>query len=174
MKVVAGVLVTAVLGVGMVGLAAVPASASTKCSGDGDKGRCLTASAVKKHVSVVESVPIENDSRKTITVTCAFERTITKSTSASISVTGSVKVSIVKVVDLSTSVSVSNEVTQTASTATKIAATIKLKPGQSVTCERTYGYVSAKIREHWWSGGSDHYRNYTVKVPSYLGARVVD
>ena len=174
MRVLAGVLVATVLGTGLVGLGAAPASASTKCTGDGDAGRCLTASAVKKHVSVVESVPIENDSSKTVTATCAFERTITKGTSASISVTGSVKVSIVKVVDLSTSISVTSEVSQSAATATKIAATIKLKPGQSVTCERTYGYVTAKIKEHWWSGGRDHYRNYTVKVPSYLGARIVD
>jgi hypothetical protein len=63
-----------------------------------------------------------------------------------------------------------------ASTATGVAGTVTLKPGESVTCLRTYGYVTAPITETYYtSGGTTKYvTKYSANVPSFLGATFVD
>lgn len=167
----------AALLLGMTGTAllGVPsASAATRCEGGTGSGRCITVSKVKKHVKVVEAVPLENRSKKTATMSCSFTKTVTKSMTGSVSLSVGIKAKVFVVAEASTSIDLSKSVTQSASTATTAAATVKLKPGESVTCERTYGYVKANVKQVDRAGTHTDTKRYTVTVPVSLGARIVD
>ncbi len=155
-------------------LGATPAEAATKCEGGTGSGRCITVTKVKKHTKVVESVPLENRSSKKATLYCSFTKTISQSITASQSVSGSVKISVFKVVDLSTSIEVSRSLTQTATQATSAGGSVELDPHESVTCQRTYGYVSANVKQVDYTSKKSETKKYTVKVPVSLGVRIVD
>lgn len=172
-------LVTSVLVAGAAGSA--EATSRTRCQrGSGmESGRCWTRHQVYRHLKVVEAVPLENRSHKTGTFHCTFSRNISQSVEAGYSVGYEAKVSIMKLVDAGTTMTLHMNVSQTASQATEAGASFRLKPGQRVVCQRTYGYVTTRIKDYQWWGGtgahagsSTHY--YTVRVPARLGIRVVD
>lgn len=152
------------------------ADAATRClRGSGThSGRCFTSHRIYKHLKVVEAVPLVNRSRHTATFHCSFTRTITRSFAVGASVSAEAKASLFELVDASTTVTVQRTVTQTASEATEAGLTVRLRPGQRATCERTYGYVTTRIRDYTYSGTYSRTRRYKVRVPSYLGVRLVD
>lgn len=159
---------------GSVLVGVLPADAATKCEGGTGSGRCITVSKVKKHVKVVEAVPLENKSKKTATMSCSFTKTVTKSMTGSVSLSVGIKAKVFVVAEASTSIDLSKSVTQTASSATTAAATVTLKPHESVTCQRTYGYVTANVKQVDRAGSHTDTKKYTVTVPVSLGARIVD
>jgi hypothetical protein len=155
-------------------LPAAPASAATACDpGTGTySGRCYTTGAITTKSTVVQSVPLINDSKYTVTMNCGFTSTITRSLSTGLSVTATAKATILKVVDLSTSATVSMNLTQTSSQATTAGGSVKLPPGGRVVCERLYGSVTTQIKEVTHTGSKTTTRNYSVTVPSTMGARI--
>ncbi|MGN6783212.1 MAG: hypothetical protein ACTHJH_17115 [Marmoricola sp.] len=163
------------------GATAADAASRTRCQRGSsmEGGRCWTRHQIYRHLKVVEAVPLENRSHKTGTFHCTFSRNISQSVEAGYSVAYEAKVSIMKLVDAGTTMTLHMNVSQTASQATEAGASFRLKPGQRVVCQRTYGYVTTRIKDYrWWgstgahAGSSTHY--YTVKVPARLGIRVVD
>lgn len=149
-------------------------TACAKGSGTGS-GHCWERSTIYKHLKVVEAVPLENRSRRTATMHCSFSRTITRSFTAGASVTSSAKVSIIKLVDAGVETTLHGSVSQTSSQATTAGGTIRLKPGQRVTCQRTYGYVTSRIKDYYYnSKGTHSVRRYAVTIPAYIGVRIVD
>lgn len=159
-------------------IAGIPsANAATYCApGSGSSsGRCWEATNVARRVVVVEDVPVENFSSKTGTFSCSFSTTITRTVEAGVSVSASVSASLFKVVDASTSITVTASVSQSASRASSVVGTFTLKPGERVSCQRTYGYVSASVREYTYTQkGTTTVRRYNTTVPSSLGVRLVD
>lgn len=131
-------------------------------------------SPVTKHTKVVEAVPLVNHSSKTATMHCGFTQTITRSFSAGVELSETIKAHIFFLVDAETSIKVSMNVSQTASAATSAGGSIVLKPGQSVTCERTYGYVTSTVTRHEWHGLSGTSKKFITKIPSSLGVTLVD
>jgi len=152
------------------------ADAATRCLPGSNtySGRCFTSHRVYRALKVVEAVPLVNRSRRTATFHCSFTRTITRSVAVGVSVSAEVKATLFKLVDASTSISVHQEVTQTASQATQAGLSVRLRPRQSAICQRTYGHVKTRITDTSYSGSRVHRRRYTVKVPSFLGVRLVD
>ena len=76
-------------------------------------------------------------------------------------------------VSASASVTVSQSVSQSASAASSAGGSITLAPGQSVTCQRVYSYVTTNVREYDYTGsGSTTTANYTATVPSSLGVNI--
>ncbi|GAB3656103.1 hypothetical protein GCM10027596_09910 [Nocardioides korecus] len=165
-------------------LASVPAAdaaSTTRCQrGSGmEAGRCFTRSTVYRHLSVAEAVPLVNNSSRTITAHCSFTRTVSRSMSAGADLGYEAKVTIEGLVDAGTSLTLHMSVSQTASQASTAGASVRLRPHQRVTCQRTYGYVTSRIKDHsWWGGTGAHPGSRTVyrtaNIPSYLGVRVVD
>jgi hypothetical protein len=153
---------------------ALPASAAQTCQGTTYSGRCLTASKVKRHLKVVQSVDLQNRSSRTAVMHCSFTQTITRSVTGSTTLSVGLKGQVLKVVEASTSVDLSKSVTQTASSATTAGGSVTLKRNQAVICQRTYGYVSADIKESTWSGKKGSTRYYTVTVPIRMGVRIID
>gem|GEM_PF-6478545 len=130
----------------------VQARGLTRCvrgSGPGS-GRCFTFLRSRKVVKAVEGIPLENRSSRPATMHCSFSRTITKSVTAGVKVSASVKGTIFGVVEASVSTEVSMSVTQTASQASTAGGSVRLQPGQSVTCLRTYGHVVARVKDYRW------------------------
>lgn len=152
------------------------ADAATRCvrGSNTHSGRCFKSHRIYKHQKVAEALPLVNRSNHTGTFHCSFSKTITRSFSVGASVSAEVKASLFKLVDASTSMTVERTVTQTASQATEAGASVRLKPGQRVTCERTYGYVTTRITDTTYVGFQSHSRHYRVRVPSYLGVRLVN
>jgi len=58
--------------------------------------------------------------------------------------------------------------------ATTAGGSVRLKPGQRVICQRTYGSLVSKVKETTYRPGSQSVRRFKVRVPSYLGVRIVD
>ena len=157
-------------------LAATSADAATRCLRGSTtySGRCFTSHRIYRHQRVAEAVPLVNRSRHTATLQCSFTHTITRSLDVGASVSSEVKGTLFGLVDASTSITVHRTVTQTASQATQAGASVRLKPGERVTCERTYGYVTTRVTDKRYSGSHVQQRSYRVRVPSYLGVRLVD
>ncbi len=159
-------------------LAVTPAqAATTRCEpGSGTySGRCyVNTTTVSKKSIVVEQVPLQNWSSKTVTMSCGFTQTVTRSMSGTVSLSATAKATIFGLVDVSTSVSVSMTVSQTASQATTAGGSVVLSPGESVVCQRIYTWVTQGIKETTYSGSYVSTRTYSVTVPSTLGVRLVD
>jgi hypothetical protein len=153
---------------------ASPAAAATRCQGGTGSGRCITVSNVKRHLRVVESVSLENKSSKTVTMHCSFTKTVTRSTTGSISLTIGVKAQIFKVAEASTSIDITNSITQSSSQATTAGGSVRLKAHQSVMCQRTYGYVKASVKQVDHTSRKSVTKYYTVTIPVSMGARIID
>jgi hypothetical protein len=168
------VVVAVALLVGVAG--ATPASAATRCLRGSTtySGRCFTSHRIYSHLKVVEAVPLVNRSGHTATFHCSFTRTITRSFAVGASVSAEVKASLFELIDASTNITVQRTVTQTASQATEAGLSVRLRPGQRAACERTYGYVTTRITDTRYTGSVSHRRNYRVRVPSFLGVRLVN
>ena len=149
------------------------AAGYTRCVGGTYSGTCSEyLSSVGRSV-YVEAVPLVNRSPYTGTFRCGFSTTVSRSLTASVSLTYEEKVSLLTVVDVSVSANVSMSITQTASQATSAGGSFTLRPGQRVTCYRTYGYVNAIVRERQYAGCRVvSVRDVTTAVPSYLGVTV--
>ena len=167
-----------VLALATLSATAGPASAKniTKCVKGSNEyaGRCYKVISSKKKVVVIEAIPLENDSSHKVTVHCSFSRSISKSVSYGASLSASAEASFFSVVKVSVTASVSKEVSQTASEASEAGGSIVLKPGQSVNCLRTYGVVTARVRETTYNGSNIKHRILKAKVPSYLGVRITN
>lgn len=171
-------LITAVVALTM-SLAVVPhadAASKTRCAKNSGSysGRCWQRSTIYKKLKVAEAVPLENKSKRTITAHCSFSRTITRSFTAGADLGYEAKASLFKLVDVGTSVTLHFSVSQTAAQATDAGASVVLKPGQRVTCQRTYGYVTTKIRDYTYTGTKISNRYYAINIPAYIGVRVVN
>jgi hypothetical protein len=155
---------------------ATPANAATRCLRGSTtySGRCFTSHRIFNHLKVVEAVPLVNRSGHAATFHCSFTRTITRSFAVGASVSAEAKATLFGLIDASTSITVQRTVTQTASQATEAGLSVRLRPGQRATCERTYGYVTTRITDTRYSGAVSHRRNYRVRVPSFLGVRLVN
>jgi hypothetical protein len=155
---------------------AAPASAATRCLRGSNtySGRCFTSHQIYSHLSVVEAVPLVNRSRHTATFHCSFTRTITRSFSVASSVSAEAKATLFELIDASTTVTVQRTVTQTASQATEAGLSVRLRPGQRATCQRTYGSVTTRIKDTEYTGLHSTSRHYQVRVPSFLGVRLVN
>jgi hypothetical protein len=169
------VVIAAALLVGAVA-GATPANAATRCLHGSTtfSGRCFTSHRIYHHLRVVEAVPLVNRSRHAATFHCSFTRTITRSFAVAASVSAEAKATLFELIDASTTITVQRTVTQTASQATEAGLTVRLRPGQRATCERTYGYVTTQITDTRYSGSVSHRSNYRVRVPSSLGVRLVN
>jgi hypothetical protein len=153
-----------------------PANAATRCLPGTTtySGRCFASHRIYHHLRVVEAVPLVNRSAHAATFHCSFTRTITRSFAVAASVSAEAKATLFELVDASTSITVQRTVTQTASQATEAGLSVRLSPGQRATCERTYGYVTTQITDTRFSGLVSHRRKYRVRVPSFLGVRLVN
>lgn len=150
------------------------AQAATKCEGSSYSGRCVEVISTTLNTTVVESVPLSNNSQSTVTASCSFGQTVSRSIEVGTSATVAASGTILGAVEASVSATVSASVSQTATQATTAAGSATLAPGQSVTCQRTYGSVTAQVRQYDYSGsGTSNEKTYTVTVPSTLGANFV-
>ncbi|MBP2416428.1 hypothetical protein ACFFOM_06800 [Microlunatus capsulatus] len=155
-------------------LTAPPAAAATRCQGGTGSSRCVTVSNVKKHLKVVESVSLENKSSKKVTMHCSFTKSISRTTTGSISLTAGVKAQVFGVAEASTSIDITSSVSQSASQATTAGGSVVLRSHESVLCQRTYGYVKADVKEVTSTSTKSSTRRYTVTIPVNMGVRVVD
>jgi hypothetical protein len=155
-------------------LGATPAEAATRCARGSTtySGRCFTSHRIYRHRKVVEAVPLSNHSHHAATFHCTFSRTITRSFAVGATVSAEAKATLFHLVDASTSLTLHTTVTQTAAQATEAGVTVRLKPGQHATCERTYGYVTTRITDRRYAGRYSKTRRYSVRVPSSLGVRL--
>ncbi len=153
---------------------ATAADAATRCLKGSTtySGRCFESHRIYRHLNVVEAVPLVNRSRHTATFHCSFTRTITRSVAVGATVSSEIKGTLFGLIDASTSIAVHRTVTQTASQATEAGLSVRLRPKQRATCERTYGYVSTRITDTRYSGSRVKRRRYSIRVPSYLGVRL--
>lgn len=154
-----------------------PASATSGCMRVKPKPdgyiTCFNVTSMSYHSVRVEAVPVRNYSKVRIHASCKFTTTVSRGFEAGLSYTASAKATIVKLVDLGGSWTAHLNLSMTAQTATEVAGDFYLNPGQSVTCIRTYGYVTATVSSYdRWDVGAQirNRRTTTVKVPSRLGA----
>ncbi|RCK70075.1 hypothetical protein DT076_08765 [Desertihabitans brevis] len=154
-------------------LLTAPPAAADECVGGSSSGRCVKVLSTSVQTEVVESTVLANDSGISGSFTCGFSQTITRSVEQSASAEMSVSAQ-VAAVGASASVGVSESVSQSASSASSVAGTVTLAPGESVTCQRTYGSVRSVLQEYTYSGtGTNDGPQYVVVVPSSLGVRIV-
>jgi hypothetical protein len=155
---------------------ATPAAAATRCQGGTGSSRCVTVSHVKRHLKVIESVPLENTTKKKkVTMSCSFSRSYSRSMTGSITMSAGVKGQVFGVAEASTSIDLSKSVSQTATQATSASGTVTLKPGEAVLCQRTYGYIKADVKEVTTTAKKKaSTRYYTVTIPVSMGARITD
>ena len=155
---------------------ATPAEATKRCTGNASSGVCYTVTHVTKKLKVLQSIPLENKRKKkgTVVFHCNFSDTFTKSMTAGASVSAGVKAKVLGVAEVESSINLSLSVTQSASRAESAAADVPLKRGEGVLCQRTYGYVTAKVLESHYSSSSVYTKRYSVKIPINMGVRVKD
>lgn len=138
-------------------------------------GRCWKLLKTKKKLVVMEAIPLENKTRhKKANMHCSFSRTISRTVEVGGEVSSSVEAGVFKVVNVNITATVHRNVSQTAEEASSAGGDITLKPGESVVCQRTYGYVVARVRQYTWSGGKSEYKILKSKIPANLGVRIVD
>ena len=169
-------LVSALVGAFLV-LPTHAAEAATRCTTAGPgSSQCFTATHLIKSVQVVESVPLVNKSKKTVNAHCSFSRTITKSVSAGVDLSATVKGTLFKVVEASTTATVHSSVSQTAAQATTAGGSVSLRPGQQIICQRIYSRIVANIKEvtYYPMPKNSKTRTYSSTTPSSLGVRFVD
>lgn len=161
---------------GVLAVAGPAAAARTQCAkGSGThSGRCYTVGHVNHVVKVVEAVPLQNRSNHTVHAHCSFTQTITRAQETSQEVSAGVKADLFSFVSADTSYHLTKKVSQTASQATTAGGSVTLKPGQHVTCERTYGYVTTIVKVYEYSGTRGKHYSVSTRIPSYLGARFVN
>lgn len=166
----------AALTVGLGGLTAIPASAATKCEGGTTAGRCITTSNPVYRSTVVESVPLINASKtKTVTMSCGFSQTITRTWGVSATLSAEVKAKVWGVVEATVGGSQTASLSQTASAATTAGGSVTLKPGESVTCQRIYGYYTmTTVISTWTASKSLPEQRFTSTLPYSLGVKIVD
>lgn len=152
------------------------AATNTRCvrGSSTSSGLCFTYLSSVKHLAVAEAVPLQNHSSKTATFNCSFTRTITKSITWGASLSTEAQATLFGFLETKVSGTISRSVSQTAAQATAAGLSVRLKPGQSAVCERTYGYVVTRVRKNEWHGTTGSDKVLTSKVPSYLGVRLVD
>lgn len=172
MKFLARTAVIGMLASGALVAATPAANAAQSCAGSTYSGRCITTSNIVKKSSVVESVPLVNNSRYKATMHCSFTQTITRSFSTTSTLTVGLKASVWGVAEASVSGSQSMTLSQSASQATSAGGSVTLPPGGKVICQRTYGYytMTTKIDE-WGPGAVD--RTFTSTVPYSLGVTII-
>ena len=139
-------------------------------------GRCWKLLESRSKLVVVEAIPLENKTRRKKTnMHCSFSRSVSRSVTVGGSVSASVEVGVFKVVKANVTVTVHQDVTQTATQASEAGGDVTLKPGESVVCQRTYGYVWARVKQYTWSGGHEaEVKILKSKIPANLGVRIVD
>lgn len=180
MKFRAAVLVAtlSVSGVSGVAVAAPSSAAKAVCYGGTSSGECYTATSTTKKVKVVETVPLINKSSKTVTANCQFTKSLSFSQSVTATTSGtisaSVKAGIFAGVEASVTSTVSTTLSQTASQATSAGGSVKLKPGQSMKCERIYSTIEATVKRVQHTSTSSKTTIYKTTVPSTFGVRFVD
>lgn len=154
------------------------ARARTKCvKGSGTyAGTCYKFLRSTKKVVPVEAVPLRNRSSRTGTFTCSFTRTVSRAVEYGASATSSAEAEAVfGLAKISLSVTVSKKVTQTDTQASTAGGSVTLKPGQSVTCLRTYGSVIMRVQRYTYRGSEVTYDDPSkVRLPAYLGVDIVD
>lgn len=167
---------TATLGAGVLGAAALaltsplPASAGTSCQGGSSTGHCVVTSNESVSTSVVDTVPLSNNSGIAGDFTCTFTSTVSESLTTTASVDASVSAQILGAASASVSVGLSQSIQQTGSQATAAGVTVRLEPGQTVQCQRTYQHVVALVHEYDYSqSGTSNERDYTATIPSSFG-----
>ena len=139
-------------------------------------GRCWKLLRTRKKLTVVEAIPLENKTRrKRANMHCSFSRSVSRSVDVGGEVSSSVEAGVFKVVNVNVTATVHRSVTQTAEEASTAGGDVTLRPGESVVCQRTYGYVVARVRQYTWSGGTQsQVKILRAKVPANLGVRIVD
>lgn len=168
-------------GIGALALAAgaalaVPATASAavKCDGTNSAGTCVETTNVISKIDVLDQVPLINDSPYAATMSCSFSGTVSRSLTVSATVSAEVKGKIPFAAEATAGVSASTEVSATASDSATAAGTVRLKPGQSVTCQRIATVLKTDVRSYNYSGtGIFDEKRFTATVPSTIGARIV-
>ncbi len=151
-----------------------PGRVCTRAS-DSTAGRCWELLKSRKRLAVVEAIVLENRTRrKKVNMHCSFTRSVSRTVEVGGSVTGSVKAGVFKVVEVNVSTTVHRNVQQTAEQASSAGGDVTLRPGESVVCQRTYGYVVARVRQITYSASVVTTRVLTAKVPSNLGVRITD
>lgn len=170
------VVLSALLGTSTTLVPSASAAVSHRCvpGSATSSGLCFYFLSSVKHLSVAEAVPLVNRSRKTATFQCSFTRTISRSVAWGASLSAEAKATLFGLLESKISATVSRTVTQTVSQAEAAGLSVRLKPGQSAVCERTYGYVTTRVRREEWHGTKGTSKILTTKVPSYLGVRLVD
>jgi hypothetical protein len=156
-------------------VAPAPAQAAADCQGGTSSGRCVEVLSTSTGSTVVETVPMVNNTSLSGSFTCSVEQAVSRTVETSVGVDAGVSGQIFGAVSASVSVSVSESLSQTASSASSAAGTFTLAPGQALNCQRTYGYVTATVHQYDYSGtGTSNESTYTTTVPSSLGVTVVD
>ncbi len=163
-----GAVAMAGLAMAIVSVSAAPADAATRrCKQQSESViRCWTANSVPtQKAELVEQVSFTNRRKKRFHASCAFEKSITRTVAAGVSLSVSAKASIFKVVEAEATVGVTASVEQSEQTATKLAADFWVSPGERVTCKRIYRYLRTEIKETSVSGSSVSTRTFSVNVP---------
>lgn len=158
------------------GLAAMPAQAASHCVGSSYSGYCYTVVKSSTTTTVVERVPVSNIHKsKTINANCGFSKTLSESQSikneAGVEVSAGIKAGVFASIDATVKATVSTELSQSASRATSAGGSFKLKPGEKVTCERTYSKVNARVKRVAYTGKKTTTTYYNAVVPSSFGVR---
>ncbi len=154
---------------------AAPTCTRMQAKPDGYR-QCYTVVSMRKRTTTVESVPVVNSSKVKVKASCKFTRTITRTITGTAGYKARAKAGVLKLAEVEGEWSVSASLSQTKSQASEVAGSFTLKPGQKVTCVRTYGYVQMTVDQydHWDVGNQIRNRKrYTVKVPSSLGVTFV-
>lgn len=136
---------------------------------------CFKLLKTKYRVKRVEAVPLRNKSSKKATMHCSFTKTISRSVQKKAGLSTSAEVNAVfGLAKVNVSVHVEKSVTQTASQATTVGGSVVLKPGEKVTCIRTYGHVVTKVRRIDRRNEERKTRVIKTKIPSSLGVDIID
>ncbi len=163
------------LGIALGGAIALPgtASAAANCQGSSYSGHCVDTTNVVSGEIILDTVPLQNNSPYTATMTCSFGQSATAELSATATVSAEVSGQIVGAVKATAGVSASVSVTASASASTEAAGSIELGPGQSVVCQRFASVYTTNVHEYDYSqSGTSNERNYSATVPSTIGARI--
>lgn len=163
---------TAALTLGLSGVA--NANSNPHCQGTSYAARCVEITGHSVNSTVVETVPLTNNSSNSVDMNCSFSRSLSESLTTSASLSASVEASILMAASASVSVETSESISQTATSATSAGGTITLAPGQSVQCQRTYNSVTANVTVSEHTGTGTTTTRGTATLPSSFGVTIID
>lgn len=149
------------------------ASAASDCQGGSYSGHCVETTNVVSGEIVLDTVPLQNNSPYTATMTCSFSQSVSAELSTTASVSAEVSGQIVGAVEATAGVSASVSVSASATEGTEAAGSVELGPGQSVVCQRFASVYTTNVHEYDYSqSGTSNERDYSATVPSTIGARI--